>query len=70
MSQVEYDFSKRNRMNLLDALCIQQCGWRTEHEYELYSKALELIGNHVASIRLEAQIKECQERLNILKEKP
>ena len=43
-------------LSLLEALCIQDCGWSTEQDKELYDYAYTVIQKEVKKLRLNYQM--------------
>jgi hypothetical protein len=43
-------------LSLLEALCIQDCGWSTEQDKELYEYAYTVVKKEVEKLRLNYQM--------------
>jgi len=43
-------------LSLLEALCIQNCGWSTEQDKELYEYACTVVKKEVEKLRLNYQM--------------
>jgi hypothetical protein len=60
--QTEHKFN----LSLLEALCIQDCGWSTEQDKELYEYAYSVVKKEVEKLRLNYQMYTIKNKLEKL----
>jgi hypothetical protein len=53
-------------LSLLEALCVQDCGWSTEQDKELYEYAYSVVKKEVEKLRLNYQMYTIKNKLEKL----
>ena len=53
---MEQQTENKFNLSLLEALCVQDCGWSTEQDKELYEYAYSVVKKEVEKLRLNYQM--------------
>ena len=63
---MEQQTENKFNLSLLEALCIQDCGWSTEQDKELYEYASTVVKKEVEKLRLNYQMYTIKNKLEKL----
>jgi hypothetical protein len=63
---MEQQTENKFNLSLLEALCVQDCGWSTEQDKELYEYAYSVVKKEVEKLRLNYQMYTIKNKLEKL----